>query len=149
MAGRFRPNLVEGVEALVVDKENGRATVTRRRLGRGQVFWLAIGSRVMDFASKEFHHMIGMAMVGINGMAGGHANSLCLEIHGDKGALTLTISAFCVFSGAAAEPFAALVSHSAKSILHSHQVHAMIGTRRACLQDAGYATSQNGRNFTG
>lgn len=48
VAGRWRPNLADGVKTLAVDSETGRAVVTWRPVGRGQVFWLATGSRVMD-----------------------------------------------------------------------------------------------------
>ena len=54
-AGKFAPHLAKDVEVLATD-ETGRAVMTCRAVGRGKVYWIAFGSRVMNFGSIDKLH---------------------------------------------------------------------------------------------
>lgn len=53
---KFIPRLADDVEVLATDDETGRAVVTRRPVGAGQVFWIATGGKLMDFGDINKIH---------------------------------------------------------------------------------------------
>ena len=53
---KFIPHPARDVESLAIDFETGRAVITRRPVGKGQVFWIATGSKVMDFGVIDRIH---------------------------------------------------------------------------------------------
>jgi len=59
VCARFVPRPAEGVEILAVDAADGRPVVTARRLGAGQVFWIASGGKTMDFGDIGRIHSAG------------------------------------------------------------------------------------------
>lgn len=56
-SAHFLPDLTEDVTVLAVEADTGRPTVTLRRLGTGQLAWIASGGKTMDIGDlNAIHH---------------------------------------------------------------------------------------------
>lgn len=59
----FRPRLLDDVTILAAADDTGAATVTRRPLGDGAVYWIACGSRISDLEKFGWHDLTRRIMV--------------------------------------------------------------------------------------